>query len=127
MRVSGCARVRSELVFYSTVLVCLRARVHACVSKRVSHVFLPPLVLAAINFYIYLLRLMGFPGATRGIEPACQCRRCKRPGFNPWVGKILRRKVYNPLQCSCLENPMNRGSWRAIVHEVAESDTTEVT
>ena len=31
----------------------------------------------------------------------------------------------NPLQYSCLENP--RGAWRAMVHEVAESDTTEVT
>ena len=32
----------------------------------------------------------------------------------------------NPLQCSCLENPMNRGVWRATVHGVAkELDTTE--
>ena len=33
----------------------------------------------------------------------------------------------NPLQYSCLENPMDRGAWRAIVLEVAESDTAEVT
>ena len=33
----------------------------------------------------------------------------------------------NPLQYSGPENPMDRGAWRAIVHRVAESDTTEVT
>ena len=33
----------------------------------------------------------------------------------------------NPLQYSCLENPMDRGAWQAIVHEVTELDTTEVT
>ena len=31
----------------------------------------------------------------------------------------------NPFQCSCLGNPMNRGTWRATVHGVSkESDTT---
>ena len=33
----------------------------------------------------------------------------------------------NPLQYSCLENPMDRGAWWATVHTVSESDTTEVT
>ena len=31
----------------------------------------------------------------------------------------------NPLQNSCLGNPMETGAWRATVHRVAESDTTE--
>ena len=33
-------------------------------------------------------QLWSFPGDTSGKEPAFQCRRCKRRGFNPWVGKI---------------------------------------
>ena len=38
------------------------------------------------------LRRSGFPGRASGKEPACQCRRHKTHGFNPWVGKIPRRK-----------------------------------
>ena len=33
----------------------------------------------------------------------------------------------NPLQCSCLENPVDIGAWWAAVHRVAQSDMTEVT
>ena len=33
----------------------------------------------------------------------------------------------SPVQDFCLENSMDRGTWRATVHEVAESDTTEAT
>ena len=44
--------------------------------------------------------------------------RCRRPGFDSWVGKIPWRRKYNPLQYSCLENPMDRGAWWATVHGV---------
>ena len=33
----------------------------------------------------------------------------------------------NPLQCSCLENPADRGAWWAAVYGVAKSDTAEAT
>ena len=42
-------------------------------------------------------------------------------------GRSPRGGNGNPLQYSCLENPMDRGAWRATVHRVAESDMTEVT
>ena len=32
-------------------------------------------------------------------------------GFDPWVGKIPGEGNGNPLQYSCLENPMDRGAW----------------
>ena len=38
-----------------------------------------------------------------------------------WVEKIPGEGNGNPLQCSCLENPMDRGAWRATVHGVAQS------
>ena len=63
------------------------------------------------------------PGGTRGKESACQCRRRKRRGFDPWVGKIPGRGHGNPLQYSCMENPMDREAWKATVHTVAKSWT----
>ena len=36
-------------------------------------------------FLLPVLPMLGFPGTTSGIEPACQCRRRKRHGFDPWV------------------------------------------
>ena len=67
----------------------------------------------------------GFPVGSSGKESACQCRRCKRHGFDSWVGKIPRRGHGNPHQDSVLENPMNKRTWQPTVHE--ESDTTEGT
>ena len=39
----------------------------------------------------------------------------------------IREGNGNPFQCSCLENPRDRGAWRAAVYGVAESNMTEVT
>ena len=39
----------------------------------------------------------GFPVGVSGKEPACQCRRHKRCEFDPWVGKILWRKAWQPI------------------------------
>ena len=64
-----------------------------------------------------------FPGGTSSKETACQSRRPKRLGFNPWVGKIPWEGNGSPLQYSCLENPMDRGAWWAKVHRVAKSQT----
>ena len=64
---------------------------------------------------------MGFPGGTSGKGPACQCRRHKRYGFDPW------RRAWQPTLAFLLENPMDRGAWWAMVHRVTEWDTTEVT
>ena len=43
--------------------------------------------------------------------------------FAPWVGRASGEAHGNSLQYSCLENPMDRGTWRATVHSVATSQT----
>ena len=47
-------------------------------------------------------------------------------GLVPGLGRSPGGGHDNPLQYSCLENPMDRGAWQAIIHEVAESDMTQV-
>ena len=42
-------------------------------------------------------------------------------GSIPGLGRFPGEGNGNPLQYSCLENPMNRGAWWAIVHGVAKS------
>ena len=42
-------------------------------------------------------------------------------GSIPGLGRSPGGGPGNPLQCSCLENPMDRGSWQAVVHGVAKS------
>ena len=61
------------------------------------------------------MSLLGFPSGTRGKET-------KRCTFDPWVGKILGKVGGGhgtPPQYSCLENPMDRGSWQVTVYGVA--------
>ena len=41
----------------------------------------------------------------------------------PGSGRSLGGRHGNPLQCSCLENAMDREAWWAIVHRVAKSQT----
>lgn len=66
---------------------------------------------------------LGFPGDTGGKEPACQCKRLKRCGFDPGLGRSHGGGSGNPLQDLCLENPKDRGALRATVHGVAKSQT----
>ena len=63
-----------------------------------------------------LLALLGLPDGTRGKEPACQLRRRKSRRFRTLAEKL-------PLQCSCLENPVDGGAWWAAVYRAAQSQT----
>ena len=49
------------------------------------------------------------------------------PGSIPGLGRYPGEGNDNPLQYSCLENPVDGGAWWAAVHGVTQSDTTEAT
>ena len=54
------------------------------------------------------------------------CPQCRRPSSIPGSGRSPGEGKGNLHQYSCLENPMDRGDWRATVRGVAKSwDTTE--
>ena len=78
---------------------------------------------------IHLLpKLSTRPGGASGRESACQCRRHKGHEFNPWGWEDpLEKELATHCSLSCLENSMDRGTWRATVHRVSELDTTEYT
>ena len=65
---------------------------------------------------------LGFPGGSDSKEPACNAGDLSSV---PGLGRSPGRRNGNPLQCSCLENPMEVGAWWATVQGVAELDVTE--
>ena len=66
------------------------------------------------------LILPDFPGGSDGKASAYNAGD---PGLIPGLGRSPGEGNGNPLQYSCLENPMDGGTWQATVYEVAKSWT----
>ena len=77
------------------------------------------------NMHLGLLTPTGDIVASQmsGKKHACQRRRLQRRGLIPELGRSPGEGNDNPLQYSCLENPMDRGAWWAMVHRVTKSLT----
>ena len=58
---------------------------------------------------------MGFPDGSDGKNSTCNARDL---GLIPGSGRSPGEEYGNPLQYSRLENPVDRGAWRGIVHGV---------
>ena len=76
-------------------------------------------IISALTILI-TIALMGFPGGSDGKESACNAGDL---GSTPGLGRSSGEGNGNPLEYSCLKNPMDRGAWRPTAHGVAKSQT----
>ena len=68
--------------------------------------------------------MMGFPGGALVVKnPTANAGDIRDASLIPRLGRSPGEGHGNPLQHSCLENPMDRGAWWATVHGVAKLDT----
>ena len=72
------------------------------------------------HIWFILCFMLGFPGGSDGKESSCNPGNL---GSIPRSGRSPGEEYANPLQYSCLENPKDKGAWRATVHGVKESQT----
>ena len=90
------ATIFKETLRQGGVILCFNFFLLSSLSLGVSETWL---------LWLTVIRVLGLclkgtfclPVVLSGKESACQCRRCKRCGFDPWVGKIpWRSSVFLP-------------------------------
>ena len=69
-----------------------------------------------------LKKEMGFPHSSVSKESACIAGDL---GLTPQLGRSPGERNGNPLQYSCLGNPMNRGAWQAANHGVTRPEEAQ--
>ena len=74
--------------------------------------------LIALSIY---LSNFGLPSGSVGKESACRAGDLGDMGLSPGLGRSPGRGHGNPLQCSCLEEPVDRGAWGTAGNSVTKS------
>ena len=87
----------------------------------------PNVLGATLHIYIEMCNIWAYQVLLVVKNPRANARDARDTGLIPGLGRSSGGGNGNPLQYSCLENPMDRGAWQATDHGVTELDTTEVT
>ena len=66
---------------------------------------------------------MGIPGGSVVKNPPANAGDARHVGSIPGSGRSSGGGHGNPLQCSYLKNPIDRGAWQATVHRVTQGQT----
>ena len=74
-----------------------------------------------LHIITHLILTTDFPGGSVGKESACKSGDAGDMGSIPGWRRSLGGEHGNPLQYSCLENPVDNGAWRDTIHSVAKS------
>ena len=104
------------------VVPCLWLRINIQNMCFQTHNWLPKRYLCKFSLSLNLKHIstLSFPGGSEDKASACNAGD---QGSTPGMGRSPGEGNSNPLQYSCLENPMDRGAWQATVHGVAKSQT----
>ena len=86
-------------------------------SSRKTHILMPSGTFQRSLFFFFFKYLSNTRIAQMVKKICPQC------GSIPGLGRSPGRGHGNPLQYFCLENPMDRGAWRATVYGIAKSQT----
>ena len=84
----------------------------------------PALLFVKVNYWLYCIDEAGAPQwLSDKKKSTCNAVAAEDAGPIPGSGISPGEGHGNPLQDSCLENPLDRGAWRATVHRVTKSQT----
>ena len=99
-------------------MINILAYISSCTSEF-DYKFLVYNTLLGVHFWVKMCVCLGFSGGSVGKESACNVGDTGDVGSIPGLVRSPRGRHGNPLQYSCLENPIDREGWQGIVHRVA--------